>query len=130
MNEQQDTKMKKTRTLALATLALVPNLTVAGILDDLPDLQGKTIVYAGNFDQVPCPIGGKYDCLSWPMDLLKTTRGREICLKPTSYTSCSYSCKGLIAVGDDKIPYLYLLDRIGNDIKKSGFEVYKCLSLY
>ena len=103
---------------------------MAGFFDDLPDLEGKTVVYAGEFEQLSCPIGGKYDCTTWPIDLLKTKTGRDICIKPNSYVSCSYSCKGLIAVGKDKTPYLYLFERVVGDLKKSGFEVYKCPSDY
>ena len=111
-------------------LSLVATVASAGILDDLPDLQGKVVAYAGEFEQVTCPIGGQYDCLTWPSDLFKTTRGRDICFKPTGYTRCTYSCKGLIALGDDKTPFLYIIENIGGDMKKSPIEIYKCPAPY
>lgn len=110
-------------------LVLLPLVCGAGILDDLEDLEGKAVVYAGEFERLTCPIGGKYDCLTWPMNLFKTRRGREFCFVASS-SSCSYSCKGVIAVGDDKRPYVFFIEGIGGDMKKSSVESYKCLSMF
>ncbi|WP_068858708.1 hypothetical protein [Perlucidibaca aquatica] len=118
------------RNLVFVLLAYASASAYAGIFDELPDLQGKVVAYAGEYEQITCPIGGNYDCLKWPMDLYKTKRGQDICFKPTRYISCSYSCKGLIAIGDDKMPYLYTIENMGGDVKKSGIELYKCPSLY
>lgn len=116
--------------LISAAACLAAGSASAGFLDDLPDLQGKTIAYAGGFEQVTCPIGGKYDCLKWPSELYKTTRGREICFVPTSYTSCSYSCKGVIAVDKSNTLEAFFIAGICGDMKKTGIEMYKCPSLF
>lgn len=108
----------------------IPLGAVAGLLDDLDDLQGKTVIYAGEFERLTCPIGGKYDCLNWPSNLFKTMRGRDLCFATSSYSSCSYNCKGIIAVGDDRTPYVFFIEGIGGDMKKSPLESYKCPSLF
>lgn len=111
-------------------LAMLSMQSMAALFDELPDLQGKTVIFAGEFESVFCPVSGKYDCMSWPIELLKSKSDKEICIKPTSSARCSSSCKGLIAVGEDKIPYLYIFGRMGSDLAKSRFEVYKCPSMY
>ena len=101
----------------------------AGLLDDIEDLDGKTVVYAGTIEQLSCPIGGKYDCTKWPMDFYRTTRGfKEICFVPSGYVRCSYSCKGIIAVGEEKKPFVFFIESMGGELKKASFEVYKCPS--
>ena len=112
----------------LVVAAAFPGAAVAGFLDEIEDLEGKTIVYAGEFEELPCPISGKYDCLTWPHNLMRTKR-KEICFS-TSYYSCRFSCKGFIAVDKDNAPYVYLIDNIGGAVKKGSFERYKCPSLY
>lgn len=99
------------------------------LLDDTEDLQGKTVVYAGELEQVTCPIGGRYDCLTWPSTLLKTRRGREFCLAPTGYVSCSYKCTGLIAVDESNGRHLFLIESMGG-IKRTSFQSFQCPSLY
>ena len=116
------------------TLVLVGALVVpcrAGLLDDITDLQGKTVVYAGEIEQLTCPIGDKYDCTTWPMEFYKTASGlREICFVPSGYVRCSFRCKGLIAVGDDKKPYVFFIESIGGEMKKASLEIYKCPSMF
>lgn len=69
----------------LCALVLPTGFALAGILDDLPELQDKTVVFAGNFERLECSIHGKYDCLSWPTELFKTRGGRELCFTTNSY---------------------------------------------
>lgn len=108
-------------------IAMLPCVASAGILDDTEDLQGKTIAYAGDFEQVICPVGGKYNCLQWPMGFLKATKGAEFCFV-TDAMLCSYNCKGLIAVGSDRQPAVYVFETIGGGMKKGSFRSYKCPS--
>ena len=103
----------------------------AGLLDDLADLKDKYVIYAGEFEKLDCPIGGNYDCLSWPTDLLKTKDGSELCISSTKFTHCSFTCRGMIAAGQDKVPYLYLFESsLGSDLSKHGFQPYKCPSTF
>lgn len=117
--------------LALCVAALAVRATVsAGLLDDLPELQGKVVAYAGEFELLTCPVGGKYDCLSWPSDFFRTTRSRDFCFVARGYVRCSYTCKGLIAIGDDKRVYAFFIEQISGDLKKSEIENYKCPDRY
>jgi hypothetical protein len=119
--------MKK---LLPVVLMLAHSAASAVLLDDLADLEGKTVVYAGEFEKLSCSIGGKYDCFKWPSDLFKTKGLREVCFTPKALISCTFSCKGVIAVGSDKKPYVFFVGGLGDDVKKAGFETYACPSLY
>lgn len=99
------------------------------LLDDTEELQGKTVVYAGEFEELSCPIGGNYDCLTWPSTLLKTQKGRDICLTPATYVRCSYKCKGLIAFDDGKGRHLFIIDSSG-DMKRTSFQSFQCPAMY
>ena len=110
-----------------AAATILPTLARAGLLDDTSDLKGKTIVYAGEIEQVTCPIGGKYDCLQWPSGFFKTAEGD--CFVTDDY-SCSYSCKALIAVDRSRQINLYVLQSFGGGLKKGSFTSYKCPSPY
>ncbi len=109
--------------------ALISGMTNAFTGDDFEELEGMTVVYAGEFEPVTCPIGGKYDCLTWPRDLLKSKSGKELCLVPSSYVSCSFRCKGLIASSGGSQLTLFLVGMSG-DFKKSRFEQYKCPEVF
>lgn len=109
---------------AMSLLLLAP--THASSFDDLATLQGKLIVYAGEFEPVDCPIGGKYDCLTWPTTMLKTRKGPEICLGTDKYVRCSYKCSGLIAVGEDKVPKAYVFSPMSSDPTEITVEKYRC----
>ena len=118
-----------TRIIFAASITAFWTLGYAGLFDDIEDLEGKTVIYAGEFEELSCPIGGKYDCLTWPRNLMRTKR-RDICFS-TSLYSCRYSCKGLIAVGKDNQTAVYIFEsNLGNDIKKGSFERYKCPSIF
>lgn len=111
-------------------LALASSSASAISLDDLPDLQGRAVVYAGEFEKVSCPIGGKYDCMTWPSDLYKTTRGAEVCFKPTSLVFCSFSCRGVITLDNNRTPTVFFINGMNGEVKKSSMESYRCPSLY
>ena len=96
----------------------------AGILDDARDLEGKTVIYAGDFEEIHCPVSGKYDCLQWPSNLLQAT-GKGWCFSADTLR-CSYSCKGVIAVGTDRQPYVFVIDNMGGDMHKGRLQSYKC----
>jgi len=117
--------LKKLRFIAI----LLPLAADGAIFDDLEDLQGMTVLYAGEFERLTCPISSKYDCLTWPNNLFKTRRGREVCFSTLNY-SCSYNCKGLIAAGSDNKPYAFFIENIGGDMKRASLETYKCPSMF
>lgn len=123
--------MKAKKHLVLAYAVLIwTNFALAGILDDFPDLEGKTIQYAGEFERVQCPISGKYDCLNFPSNLLRVKGKVDFCINTDHYNGCAYDCKGLIAVGSG-FSELYLFESsIGNDMKKYRFKSYRCPDLY
>ncbi len=75
--------MKAIVLAVLAACSALPMAAAAGLLDDTEDLQGKTIAYAGDFEQLTCPIGGKYDCLQWPSGFFKATGARSSASSPT-----------------------------------------------
>ena len=111
--------------VAAIALAAVPFLALAGVIDDTEQLQGKTIVYAGDIEHVSCPIGGKYDCLQWPSGLYKTSTGA--CFV-TDETSCSFGCKALIATDQSRQVSVFVPQTIGAGMKKGSFQSYKCPS--
>lgn len=100
--------------------------THASSSDDLVNLQGKLVVYAGEFETVDCPIIGKYDCLTWPTTMLKTRKGPEMCIGSDRHVRCGYKCTGLIAVGDDKVPKLYVFSQMSSDATEVPVERYRC----
>lgn len=107
-------------------LGLAAATCSASLLDDLGNLQGKLVVYAGEFETVDCPIGGKYDCLTWPTTMLKTRKGPEMCLGSDRYVRCGFKCTGLLAVGDDKVPKLYVFSQMSSDATQVPVERYRC----
>ncbi len=118
------------KAIALSTLLLAtafPLSAAAGLFDDTPDLKGKTIVYAGEIEQVSCPAAGKYDCLQWPRGFYKT---RDNDCFVTDETSCSYTCNALIAVDRNRQLSTYILPSMGMGMKKGSFTSYKCPSPY
>ena len=126
MQPREDT-MKAPLLAALLVACSLPLSATAGILDDTPDLKGKTIVYAGEIEQVSCPVAGKYDCLQWPRGFYKT---RDNDCFVTDETSCSYTCNALIAADRGRQLSIYVLPSLGTGMKKGSFTPYKCPSLY
>lgn len=112
--------------LLISSAVLTITSAHAALFDDFEDLQGMTVVYAGEFEEVSCPITGKYDCLSWPSTMLKTRKGREVCLGVDSRIRCRYKCRGLIAVGDDKAPWGFVFSDLGGDTTRFRFKSYRC----
>lgn len=110
--------LRHNRSLLVASLAATCSLSFA--FDDIESLQGKLVLYAGELESVDCPISGKYDCSTWPMTMLKTRKGPEICFGSSKYVRCSYKCTGLIAVGDDKVPKAYVFSAMGSDATEAG----------
>jgi len=112
-------------------LLLAPISSEARLFDDLEDLEGRSVIYAGDFENVRCPYGGKYDCDKFPRNLLKAKGKSDLCINTTSINGCSLSCKGLIATDRFGKTEVFLFESsLGSDLKKHGFEAYKCPSMY
>lgn len=107
-------------TLALLTIASTQALA---ILDDTEDLKGATVIYAGDFEAATCPIGGKYDCLSWPQNFYR--HGADNFCFSTNSSACGYGCKGLVTVDSIKIPRFFIFERLGG-VKKGSVQPLKC----
>ncbi len=119
------------RSLAASCMfGLLAAMCTASPLDDLGNLQGKVVIYAGEFESITCPISGKFDCATWPTTILKTKRGPELCVGTPKYVSCSFTCRGLIAVGEDKIPKAYVFGAMGSDATEVAIEKYRCPAPY
>jgi hypothetical protein len=118
--------MSRLNRFVAAGLTVAPLLSHAGIFDDLNRLEGKAVIYAGEFESITCPIYGKIDCATWPMTMLKTTHGPELCVGSPKYVRCSFTCRGLIAVGEDKIPKAYVFGAMGSDATEVAIEKYRC----
>ena len=114
--------------LLIAIVLMRSGPSYAGILgkDDIEDLEGKTVVYAGEFETFPCTIGKEYVCPIFGGDLMRA-KSKHFCFS-TNFSGCSYSCKGLIAVGKDNTPTLYIIDR--NKFEKGTVERIPCPSVF
>ena len=92
----------------LAALAASP----VGAQDDIAGLQGSTVVYAGVFEALECPFGRRFDCMTWPSNLLRTKDGRA-CFATSAADSCRGVCQGMLAADKDHHVSLFVLDRGG-----------------
>lgn len=121
MNQHSSPWVPRLIALTLSSLAVS-----AFAFDDLSNLQGKLVVYAGEFETVDCPISGKYDCLTWPTTMLKTRKGPEMCLGSDRYVRCGFKCTGLLAVGEDKVPRAYVFATMSSDATEILVAKYRC----
>lgn len=118
---------KTQKAVVLASmLAAFSTASGASLFDQIDRLQGKVVIYAGELEEVNCPISSKYDCTTWPTTMLKTRKGQEICLGTDKYVRCGYKCTGLLAVGDDKVPKLYVFSPMSSDATEIPVEKYRC----
>lgn len=112
---------------ALLILALAATQAHAGLFDATRELEGKLVIAAGDVRSVDCPPYGGYDCSTWPLGLMQF-EFKDICFTATD-ADCNYSCKGFIAIGKDEVPYFFQAQSIGDDIRKSSIQYYKCPSI-
>jgi hypothetical protein len=110
-------------------LMLLQGTASASLLDATEDLEGKVVIYAGEIEHLECPIGGKYDCSSWPTTLLKF-KYKDVCFTSDIGACASLGCKGFIAAGKDKQSYLFTLESIGDDIRKYSVNYHQCPEMY
>lgn len=106
---------------------LVATLSSAQVFafGEMRQLSGSQVVAAGDIQQMTCPIGGKYDCLSWPHDLYELT-GENVCFTTTA--SCGYNCEGFIAQ-KNQVLTLYVLGSYPK-ISSGSIELVRCPSKF
>lgn len=110
-----------------ALACLTSNATALSLAGDMRMMEGKTITYAGEFEEVICPSGGKYDCLSWPRTLLRMST-RDRCFQ-TSYYGCGYSCNGFVVVDKQgNFEAFFLRDLLG--VEQASYRAFRCPDLY
>ena len=114
------------RRLSFAAMALTASFAAVAQFDDLGDLKGSTIAYAGAFDTLSCPIAGKYNCLTWPVNLLRTHDG-SFCFATSAYSSCTSVCQGVLAASADRRVRVFLFE--SGNVTKGDVRPYKCPGL-
>ena len=121
-----DVSMKTIILIPIIILILVyQNASLAGVLSGgIQDLEGKRVVHAGPIQTFECTTPGKYDCSTWPKNLLKFEY-KNICFE-TGTDVCSIGCEGLIAIGEDNRPYFYTNGGYLEGIRKYSVDYYKC----
>ena len=68
------------RHILFATImALISSVSSSAQFDALSKLDGATILEVGRVENLDCPIGGDYDCLSWPTGLARYRGSIDIC---------------------------------------------------
>jgi hypothetical protein len=80
--------------------------------DDIGALQGATIVYAGIFEPLDCPFARRFDCMTWPANLLRTQDGRA-CFATSAASSCRGNCQGVLAADREHQVSVFVLERGG-----------------
>lgn len=94
--------------------------------DSTEKLEGKFVVYAGEVEQLSCPLSGKYDCLKWPTGLYKF-KYKDVCVQ-SDLLSCSFSCNVIIASDKNRSLTLFHVER--EKLSVEMFELYRCPSAY
>jgi hypothetical protein len=101
-------RLKQVALFALSALLAMP----APAQDDIAALQGATIVYAGIFEALDCPFAQRFNCLTWPVNLLRT-KDRTVCFSTSAAESCQGICQGVLASFPDRRVALFVVDRGG-----------------
>jgi len=94
------------------------------LFDDFDELEGQTVVEAGDLKKINCPIGGDYNCLTWPMSFFKLN---AICVEAVGGFASGYSLRGLLTVDRNGTPSLFILSGlVSSDVKRYGATIYDC----
>jgi hypothetical protein len=96
------------RTMIFAILFLV--FSNQAIADDSSLLKGQYIVDVGELDHLTCPVIGKYDCLTWPLNLYQIDNGQ--CMVVHGLGLSSSSDIALLAVGENKQVSLFTISSV------------------
>lgn len=114
--------MKRTLIAVFSQLLLIP---VAFGYGELRALEGAKVLMAGDIKQLTCPIGGNYNCLTWPHNLFQM-EGRDVCF--VANVSCGFRCEGFIAEKGGAAS-LYVLGSYPK-LASSNIQIYKCPSQF
>jgi hypothetical protein len=109
----------------IIAMSVVASSSQAFAYGEMQSLPGSQILAAGDIQQVTCPIGGKYDCLSWPHNLYELT-GENVCF--TTSASCGYSCEGFITQ-KNQVQTLYVLGSFPK-LSSASIQLFKCPSKF
>jgi hypothetical protein len=114
----------------VAATASARHLAAAALFDDSRKLKGQVIVDVGELEELRCPIGGKYDCLTWPRNLYRFNHGQ--CMVVIGYYGSYSSDTALLAVDQAKTASLSVLPSgIGSrDVKQYSIKLYDCPDMY
>jgi hypothetical protein len=114
------------RFVALAVvLVLGCRPSAAGLLDDTNKLKGQYIADVGELRHLECPIGGKYNCLTWPMDLYEFNVGR--CFQVVGYLGGYMTRNALLAVDQSKTLSIFVMpDGLGEKVEQHSVVAYDC----
>ena len=96
----------------------------ASFLDDFDDLRGHTVIDAGALKSLDCPIGGQYDCLTWPTYFFQLN---SRCFEAVGGYPSGYSLKALLTVGPNNVPSVFIVSgMMSSDFKRYGVVMYDC----
>lgn len=91
--------------------------------DDADELKGQYIVEVGDLRRLSCPIGGRYDCLTWPAQFYQM--GYSRCFEVHGY-GVGYGDYALLAVDDAGHLSLFAIKSYGSDITQFRITMYDC----
>jgi hypothetical protein len=90
----------------------------------LSQWKGAVVADTGTVSRLSCPIGGKYDCGTWPLNLVEFKGETRICFD-TASGYFSYE-DALIVVDTRNKLYLFVKDGLLSE----GFKVYPISETY
>ena len=118
--------------LAIACSFLTLSFSAMAFQNNISQLEGATIIKAGNISDVKCPPYGKYDCLSWPRNLYEI-EGRNTCIIANIGFGCGIGCTGFLSTKNGQLS-LYTISNSTLNLKttldETSAELVECPSRY
>lgn len=113
---------------AIVGMLAVLTMPAQALFDDFDELEGQTVIEAGDLKKLNCPIGGSYNCLRWPTSFYKLN---AVCLEPVGGYVSGYSLRGLLTVDGNGRPSLFVISGLSSgDVKRHGVQLYDCPTEY
>lgn len=112
--------------VVILTAILIAAMTAqasASIFDDFGDLKGETVVEAGDLKKLTCPIGGQYNCLTWPSSLFKLN---SYCVEAVGAYVSGYNMRGLLTTNGDNVSLFILEGMVAASFKRYPASLYEC----
>lgn len=125
----QDWLIMRKRCSIVGALLLLATSPASALFDDFNDLEGETVIAAGDLKKLECPIGGDYNCLTWPVSFYRLD---QRCLEVTSGYLGGYGLRGLLTVDGNGAVSLFSFAGLGSsDVSRDSVSLYDCpLGLY